>query len=133
MAKAIGHLAGGAETILIGLLLLTACSGPLIPVPTQPPPSSTPQYCEMALIGGRLIADSHWGIALDDPAGFVREVIWPYGYAARQDARRVLLNAAGQIVAGERDQVTIGGGEMGSNGPWRACGNPGSIEVIRND
>lgn len=117
--------------ILTGLLLLAACSGSVIPVPTQAPaqPGTRP-LCELALISGRLVADARWGIALDDPAGFVRVVIWPYGFAARRDARLVLLNAAGQIIAGEGDQVTIGGGEISSDGPWMACG---SFEVIASD
>lgn len=122
-----------ASPMLMGLLMLAACSGPLIPVPTQPPPLSTPQLCMLARSSGRLVADARWGLALDDPAGFVREVIWPYGYVARQDERLVLLNDAGQIIAGEGDEVAITGGETRSNGPWLACGNPGSIEVIRSD
>lgn len=116
----------------MGLLFLSACSGAMIPVPTQPR-ASLDALCLLARISGRLVADARWGIALDDPAGFVREVIWPYGYVARQDARVVLLNEAGQIVAGEGDQVAITGGETGSNGPWLACGSIGSIEVIRSD
>jgi hypothetical protein len=120
-----------AGAILTGSLLLTACSGSVIPVPTQgPAPSGS--LCMLARGSGRLVADARWGIALDDPAGFVREVIWPYGYAARQDARVVLLNEAGEIVAGEGDQVAITGGETGSNGPWLACGSIGSID-IRSD
>ena len=125
-------LTASVRAILVGSVLLTACSESLIPVPTQPP-ASPGALCLMARNSGRLVADARWGIALDDPAGFVREVIWPYGYAARRDARVVLLNAAGQIVADEGDQVAITGGEIGSNGPWLACGSPGSIEVIRRD
>ena len=124
---------GRPGPMVMGLLMLAACSGPLIPVPTQPPRSGTLQECMLARNGGRLVADARWGLALDDPAGFVREVIWPYGYVARQDQRLVLLNDTGQIVAGEGDEVAITGGEIGSDGPWLACGNPGSIEVIRND
>lgn len=85
----------------------------------------------MARHSGPLVADARWGIALDDPAGFVREVPWPYGFvAARRNGRTVLLNGAGQIVAGEGDVVAMTGGEVGSNGPWLVCGTPGSIEVI---
>ena len=85
----------------------------------------------MARNEGRLVADPRWGIALDDPGGFVREVIWPYGYAARQDDRMGLVNELGQIVAREGDLVAMGGSEAGSNGPWRMC--PGSLEVLSND
>lgn len=127
------RLTARAGAILMALPFLAACSGSLIPVPTQPPPASMPQLCMLALVSGRLVADARWGLALDDPAGFVREVIWPHGYVARQDARVVLLDASGQIVAGEGDEVAIGGGEIGSNGPWLACGNIGSIEVIRSN
>jgi hypothetical protein len=36
------------------------------------------------------------------------------------------------MVAGEGDLVAMGGGEMGSNGPWRVC-PAGSIEVIGSE
>lgn len=116
----------------MGLLFVSACSGSVIPVPTQPPASPGAE-CLLARHSGRLVADARWGLALDDPAGFVREVIWPYGYVARQDARLVLLNEAGQIVAGEGDEVAITGGEIGSDGPWLACGIPGSLEVLSHE
>ena len=121
-----------AGCVLMALLMGTACSGSLIPVPTQAP-AAPGAFCEQALAAGRLVADPRWGIALDDPAGFVRKVIWPYGYVARRDARLVLLDGASQVVAGEGDEVTIGGGESGSNGPWRMCSNPGSLEVLHRD
>lgn len=95
----------------------------LIAVPTQEPRSAeTPEECPGALIEGPLIADSRWGIALDDTAGFVRKVLWPYGYSARRDERVVLLDESGRVVAGEGDLVSIGGGEISGNGPWLACG-----------
>jgi hypothetical protein len=86
----------------------------------------------MARITGRLVADARWGIALQDATGFVHEVIWPYGYAARRDGGRlVLLDAAGRVVAGVGDTVTMGGGERGSNRAWLAC--PQGIQVVRPD
>jgi hypothetical protein len=97
-----------------------------IAVPTQSPPPSvgTPGTCMTALIDGDLVADATYGIALDDlHAGFVRKVIWPYGFVAARDGDRLaLLDGAGQIVAHEGDRVQLGGGEISSDGPWLTCG-----------
>jgi hypothetical protein len=135
-----GLNARSAAIALGWTLTLAACAGAditseaaysLISVPTQEPaPPGTPPACPAALITGRLVADARWGIALDDPAGFVREVIWPHGYTARRDARLVVLNESGQIVAGEGDLLAIGGGEVNSDGAWLACGG---ISVIQDD
>ena len=118
--------------VAAGLMVaITGCT-PLVPVPTQEPqPPGTPQACMAALIAGTLVADVRWGIALDDPAGFVREVVWPSGYAARDDGRLLLLNEAGRVVAREGDQVTIGGGEIGSDGAWLGCG--GLTVIVQGD
>ena len=127
------NLMRGTFAMAAGLVMAatTACTT-LISVPTQKPqPPGTPQACPAALITGTLVADVRWGIALDDPAGFVREVVWPSGYAARDDGRLLLLNEAGRVVAREGDQVTIGGGEIGSDGAWLACG--GLTVIVQGD
>ncbi len=96
----------------------------LIAVPTQEPePAGSPRPCPAALIEGTLVPDERWGMIIEDVDGLTRKVLWPHGYAARQDGSRLaLLDGGGSIVAFEGDLVRIGGGEAGSNGTWLGCG-----------
>lgn len=98
----------------------------LISVPTQPPTSvGTPSPCPGAITAGKLVAHTVWGIALDDRyTGSVRKVLWPYGFAARDDGdRRLLLNGAGDIVAREGESIQLDGGDLGGDATWLACGD----------
>ena len=122
--------------VMASLLLggVVACASPtgstppeasLITVPTQPPePAGTPRPCMASLTEGVLVADARWGFALTDPAGGrVREVIWPYGYAARNDGGRLtLIDTTGAVIAHAGDRLRIGGGETGPDHAWLACG-----------
>jgi len=111
-------------------LAVAACSIGAVPtpdpaaiaLPTQPPvPSGTPPACMAALLEGRLVEDERWGLALVDANGTVHKVVWPYGYSARRDVAHVaLLDPTGVAVTGQGLQ--IGGGEIGSDGAWLACG-----------
>ena len=61
------------------------------------------------------------GVGLRDTQGTVRQVIWPSGYWARDDAGRLaVLDETGNVVAHEGDRVAIGGQDVG--GPWLGCG-----------
>jgi hypothetical protein len=95
----------------------------LIALPTQPPPPlGTAGPCPDALIEGALVADARWGLALDDgQSGFVRKLLWPYGYTARRDERVVVLDERGRIVAAEGDEVRLGGGEVSPDDAWLIC------------
>jgi hypothetical protein len=76
-----------------------------------------------ALIEGTLVREEQSGVALRDPQGMVRQVIWPNGYSARDDGGRlVVLDASGNVVAHEGDRVSIGGGEIDAMGTWLGCG-----------
>ena len=101
----------------------------LIAVPTQDPePAGTPRACPAALIEGILVSDERWGLAIQDPEGLTREVLWPHGYAARREASGLaLIDASGSVVAHEGDRVQIGGGETSSDGAWLGCGG---IKVV---
>jgi hypothetical protein len=88
-----------------------------------PEPPGTPQACMAALISGTLVRDAASGVALRDPTGLVHQVVWRYGYAARDDGGRLaVLDASGAVVAHEGDRVSIGGGEVGTDGTWSGCG-----------
>jgi hypothetical protein len=88
-----------------------------------PEPAGTPQPCMAALISGTLVRDAPTGIAIRDARGLVHQVVWPFGYAARDDGGRlVVLDASGSVVAHEGDRVSIAGGETGTDGTWLACG-----------
>jgi hypothetical protein len=88
-----------------------------------PEPAGTPQACMASLIEGILVRDAPSGVAIRDPQGLVHQVVWPFGYAARDDGGRlVVLAASGSVVAHEGDRVSIGGGEIGTDGTWLGCG-----------
>ena len=122
------------------LLALIGCASPLaspspssspspgpilIRVLTQEPPPPGGRPCMEALLEGVLVAHDRFGIAVADPAGFVRPVIWPFGYAAAQvDGRLALLDERGLPVAAVGDPVRLTGGETSSNGAWETCGGP---------
>jgi hypothetical protein len=91
---------------------------------TQAPEAAgTPQACMASLIEGILVRDAQSGIAIRDAQGLVHQVVWPYGYVARDDGGRlVVLGASGAVVAHEGDRVSIGGGETGTDGTWLGCG-----------
>jgi hypothetical protein len=120
-------------TVIAACAKAPAPAASLIAVPTQPPPASvgTPGPCMAALAEGILVSNASYGIALDDrQSGFIRKVIWPYGFVAAQDGDRLaLLDGAGQIVAHEGDRVQLGGGEISSDGPWLVCSG---ITVVRS-
>jgi hypothetical protein len=111
----------------IGLACSPTGSQPAGPTPialrTQEPiGSETPVGCPAALIEGTLVADHATGVALDDPAGFVRPVIWPHGYSGRPGTPVAVVDASGAVVARVGDRVQIGGGEITNDGAWMACG-----------
>ena len=88
-----------------------------------PEPAGTPQACMASLIEGVLVRDPPSGVAIRDPQGLVHQVVWPNGYAAREDGGRLaVLDASGFVVAHEGDRVSIGGGEIGTDGTWLGCG-----------
>lgn len=129
-------VARAALAVLVAALM-GACAGPS-PSPTstgampagfvalrtqESPPAGTPEACMAALIEGTLARQAQSGVGLRDPRGFLIQVIWPNGYAARDDAGRlVVLDASGSVVAREGDRVSIGGGYVESEATWLACG-----------
>lgn len=123
-----------AAILIVGLASCGAGTQPtadpsLIAVPTQDPePAGTPRACPAALIEGILVSDERWGLAIQDPEGLTREVLWPHGYAARREASGLaLIDGDGSVVAHEGDRVQIGGGETSSDGAWLGCGG---IKVV---
>ena len=88
----------------------------------EPIGTETPVGCPAAVIEGVLVVDAATGVALDDPAGFVRQVIWPHGYSGRPGTPIAVVDADGNVVAQVGDRVRIGGGEITGDGAWLACG-----------
>ena len=71
---------------------------------------------------GTLVREPRSGVGLRVDPDLVYQVIWPYGYSARDDdGRLALLDATGKVVAHEGDRVAIGGGER-EPGTWIGCG-----------
>lgn len=74
-----------------------------------------------ALMTGTLVADPRSGIAVQGPDGEVKKVLWPFGWAARDDAGRLaLLDERSRTVAHVGDRVELGGGA--ADGWWVTCG-----------
>jgi hypothetical protein len=96
----------------------------------EAPPPGTPLPCPAAALEGQLVEDARWGLAIvERQSGRIREVIWPHGYAARLDASGlVLLDQRNQIVARAGERLRVGGGELGGDGPWLACGGITRLE-----
>ena len=79
------------------------------------------QACEDALLTGQLVPDTDTGLAVRAPNGEITKVEWPFGYSARYaDDRIELLDADGNVVGAEGDNVQMGGGF--GNRFWHACG-----------
>ena len=85
-----------------------------------------------ALLTGVLVADERWGIAVNVGGGQVVKVIWPLGYAARQDGARLVLidtEHGDAVIAHEGDRVGVGGGFAGAEEDgWLAC--PTDIRIV---
>jgi hypothetical protein len=79
-----------------------------------------------ALIEGDLTEDTRWGLALTEPTGNVREIVWPAGYSGRHGNPVQLIDDRGQVVASLGDHLELGGGENGQH-VWIACA--GTIKV----
>lgn len=108
--------------IVLGLALLAGCSAKLRTATTAS------QACDEALLTGRLVTSAQSGLAVQDPTGKVTEVVWPFGYSARQGVSGVdLLDERGVVVAREGDFVEITGG-LDLNELWDACA--GTITVV---
>ena len=118
--------------VVVAAVSLVACggagpSGPAGPTPIalrtqQPIGSETPPGCPAALIEGVLVVDQRSGIALRDPSGGIEDLIWPHGDSGRVGDPITVVDADGNVVARVGDQVRIGGGEIGADGAWMACG-----------
>lgn len=64
----------------------------------------------MARMGGTLVADPSFGLALQND-GYRDGVVWPYGYSARRESGViVLLGPSGAVVAREGDRIRAAGG-----------------------
>jgi hypothetical protein len=80
-----------------------------------------------ALLTGTLVQDPRSGLGVQDAAGAVTPIVWPFGYTARDEVGRLaLVDEMGRVVAHEGDQIMVGGG-FGID-VWHACG-PVSIIV----
>ena len=108
--------------LAVAAILLAGCAAQLR---TAPAPLNA---CDEALASGRLVASAQSGLAIADSTGHVTEVLWPFGYTARQEAAGLaLLDADGRVVAHQGDVIELGGG-LGANNVWAACA--GSVRVV---
>lgn len=117
---------------VVAAVSLVACGGagptgsagpaPIALRTQQPVGSETPPGCPAALIEGVLVADAESGVALRDTEGLIEIVIWPHGYSGRVGDPVAVVDADGIVVARVGDRVRIGGGEIGPDRSWMACG-----------
>jgi hypothetical protein len=79
-----------------------------------------PQACMDALLGGKLTRNPGSGLGVTNGAESM-VVEWPFRYSAIEvDGRVLLKDETGKIVAGEGDEINVGGGF--GNQVWHACG-----------
>jgi len=66
--------------------------------------------CDAARVGGTLVADPSFGLALEN-AGHRQGAVWPHGYTARRESGvAILIDPYGQVVARAGDRILAGGG-----------------------
>jgi len=118
---------------VLSVVLVAACTaGPTTPHASAGTPvagvvvlrTEAPQSlpaCPEARVEGVLVRHPQSGVGLRNTQGTGRQVIWPGGYSARDDAGRLaVLDETGKVLAHEGDRVEIGGQDVG--GPWLGCG-----------
>lgn len=78
--------------------------------------------CDQARVSGTLVADSTYGLALEN-SGYRMGAVWPYGYTARRESGVVLLvGSGGVVVAREGDHIHAAGGSAGEGAVNVECG-----------
>ena len=114
------------------LVAIVACSPAATPeirrvaIATEDAPS---EICLMAIVRGRLVPHSAWGIALEIEPGRFAQPIFPFGYTAATDGTRIaLLDRHGRIVAFTGDVIQSGGGYLPGDRSVVFCND--SIKVI---
>lgn len=84
--------------------------------------------CPAALLTGDLVREGAELVAEPGTGGSgpIEHLRWPSVYRLEEDGGRlVVVDPAGNVMAGEGDSVRLGGGESGS-GEWVVCG---AVEV----
>jgi len=119
--------------LIILIVVLAACTS-LAPTPTPDPPGAfpvatlrpegamTPAGCPAALIEGTLVENDATGLGLQGPDVGAVAVVWPFGYRGQAGPPVALIDDQGQVVAIVGQRLSIGGGAVGPNGEWLACG-----------
>src|SRR5262245_30598099 len=123
--------------VIVSLLaLLSACGGHATATPISQPVTITTapaaaNGCIDAPIGGRLVVDSRWGVALEDPSGGSRVgAVFPFGYRGVLNQGQIgVFDGAGNLVAATGQSIESGGGYVGEGANQRAILCDGSIKV----
>jgi hypothetical protein len=107
-------------TVLLTAWIVASCAAPADGPVTIATERSAIRVCPAARIGGRLVGDTEWGLALEN-AGNRSGAIWPHGYSARRIAGIVhLVDAQGNDIAHEGDLIHAGG-SSDDDGTARVC------------
>jgi hypothetical protein len=111
---------------LLAAVMVGSC-GLSRPLLTAPPREASAE-CPLAGHEGVLVEHPDWGLTVQDDAGGVVPVLWPYGSAMRLDGSRIaLVGPSGDVIAHVGDRLQMVGGYTG-RGEWLPC--PGKIAVI---
>jgi hypothetical protein len=79
-------------------------------------------------IGGVLAPDPTYGLGLRNDAGVVNGVIWPFGYSARRDEKRIILfDRQGRALARDGDRLQMGGWIDFNSGVAHPCDPPSLV------
>ena len=78
--------------------------------------------CPTALMQGTLVdVDGSLGVE-SVPPGSVSKVDWPFGYGVGEENDMLVLTRLFTTVAREGDPVSVGGGFLGDDSSFTACG-----------
>ncbi len=102
----------GAVVVLAGPVAACGTADGPVAIRTHSQPN---EVCASARVGGTVVGDPTFGLALENP-GYRQGVIWPYGFSAQRVAGViVLIDPSGKIIAHEGDRILAAGGAATDN------------------
>jgi hypothetical protein len=109
--------------VLVGIALLLVAALLAMRVPGGPVAIRTgPVGCYASSIEGELVTDPVDGVALIEPGGHRRSVIWSSSWTGRQSGAEVeILNSRGKVEFRTGSYVHIAGARDPDSDGWMAC------------
>jgi len=107
----------GIAVLLVAVLLVLRVPGGSVAIRTGP------VGCYLSSIEGELVADPVAGVAIIEPSGRRRPVIWSRAWTGRQSGSEVeVLNSRGKVEYRTGSYVHLSGAPDPDSDGWLACG-----------